>query len=76
MESLTSQVGLNLLINALKGYNLMNVAVRKNQKPKGNTMKYLQLFSVLLIIVFASCKKGDNYDNIAPTDLVVKCGCQ
>ena len=34
-------------------------------------MKYLQLFSILLVLVFSSCKKGDNNDNIAPTDLVV-----
>ncbi|HZI52726.1 MAG TPA: family 16 glycosylhydrolase [Chitinophagaceae bacterium] len=55
----------------VKEYDLMNVAVMKNQKPKLTTMKYLQLFSVLLIIGIASCKKGDNIDNIAPTDLVV-----
>ena len=35
------------------------------------TMKYLQLFSILIVLAFSSCKKGDNYDNIAPTDLVV-----
>jgi beta-glucanase (GH16 family) len=34
-------------------------------------MKYLQLFSILIVLAFSSCKKGDNYDNIAPTDLVV-----
>ena len=35
-------------------------------------MKYLQLFSILLVFVFASCKKGDiQIMTHAPTDLVV-----
>jgi beta-glucanase (GH16 family) len=35
-------------------------------------MKYLQLFSILLDLVFFSCKKGDDKGNdVPPTDLVV-----